>query len=79
MKTQNLSGCIAVALFVAAILLYFLPDDTGVWAKLSIALQLVAFGLGLYAGLRGSRWWLLHTAGYLLFVGYWVWLLSQGH
>jgi hypothetical protein len=79
MKSANQIGCVGVALFVATPLLYLLPDPSGGWSTASISAQLLAFALCLFAGIRGSRWWFLHTSAYLLLLGYWVWLLSQGH
>ena len=78
MKTANRIGCTGVALVIAGFLLPLLPAPLGNWSTASIAAQIVAFALCLYAGIRGSRWWLLELAAYVLFVGYWFWLLSQG-
>ena len=79
MKKPDRIGAIAILPLIAAGSVYALHHPSSVFLEISIGLQLLALLLFIYAGVRGSRLWLIEPLLYLLFVGYFVWLLSQGH
>jgi hypothetical protein len=76
MKNGNKVGIVASILLAVAAGLVFLPYDASPFETASLLLQGLAILLLVYAGVRGSRWWLLVPVG---LIALWIWALSRGH
>ena len=68
-------GLLGTGLLLASLLLLF-GKTLPLVSLLDIVCTWAAFLLFLYAGLRGSKWWLV---GPVLFFALYAWVLTQGH
>jgi hypothetical protein len=69
MKTSNKAGILAAAASVFVAIVVLANTDKGRVTQEGVVVELIAFLMFIYAGMKGSRWWF---TGMLAVILFWV-------